>query len=65
MPTTPDTHLTIILHPNGNVDVNGPLQDKILCYGLLEIAKDLIRNYKPGAILKPSPGELSLDLKKS
>mgnify|MGYP001616821637 CR=1 FL=1 len=39
--------LTITFSGSGNVNVTGPLQDKILCYGMLERAKDAIRDYKP------------------
>ena len=35
--------LVITLDPNTGVQVRGPLQDMILCYGLLEMAKDAIR----------------------
>ena len=27
----------------GALNVNGPMQDKVLCYGMLELAKDVIR----------------------
>ena len=38
--------LTITLdQENGGVSCNGPLQDKVLCYGLLEGAKDAIRGW--------------------
>jgi len=30
---------------NGQVSVSGPIQNKILCYGLLEAAKDAVRDY--------------------
>lgn len=36
---TPDEH--------GNLNVNGPLENKIACYGMLEMAKDLFRRYVP------------------
>lgn len=31
----------------GRVRVNGPLHDRVTCYGLLEAAKDAVRDYKP------------------
>ena len=37
--------LTITLD-QGRVNVNGPLGDKVFCYGLLEAAKDAIRDYQ-------------------
>jgi len=30
----------------GGITVNGPLEDKILCYGLLEYAKEVVRDFK-------------------
>ena len=38
--------LRITLSNEGEVRVHGPIQDKIFCLGLLEIAKDAVRNYK-------------------
>lgn len=35
--------LVIEMTPDGKVGVIGPLQNKVLCYGLLEIAKEVIR----------------------
>ena len=34
---------------NGQVRVSGPIHDKVLCYGLLEAAKDAIRDFRPDA----------------
>lgn len=40
--------LILELNPlDGSVNISGPIHDKILCYGLLELGKDIIRNYKP------------------
>ena len=39
------TKLTITLSPNGNVRVDGPVDQIILCYGLLDAAKDVIRTH--------------------
>ena len=33
----------------GMVNVSGPIHDKILCYGLLEVAKDAVRAYEAQA----------------
>jgi hypothetical protein len=43
----PNLRLTIELQKGGDLRVEGPIFDKILCYGLLETAKDIIRSYKP------------------
>ena len=41
--------LTITLTPQG-VQVGGPITDKILCLGLLELGKQSILNYVPSPI---------------
>lgn len=43
------TELKIILDDNGNVKLEGPVDNKLLCYGLLEIAKDTISIYHQNA----------------
>ena len=35
-----------------NVQVQGPIKDKVLCYGMLEMAKDAIRDYRPPPSLR-------------
>lgn len=37
--------LTITMTPQGQVMVNGPIENKLLCYGLLECARDAIKDY--------------------
>ena len=37
--------VTITLEDDGSVTVNGPLQDKILMYGLLGAARDVVVDY--------------------
>lgn len=39
--------------PPAGVQVTGPIQDKMLCYALLELAKDAIRDFKPSTIVAP------------
>lgn len=41
----PRLTMTIIVEENGSISVNGPIHDKILAYGMLEGAKDAIREY--------------------
>ena len=31
------------------VKVEGPINDRLLCFGLLEMAKDVVRTYDPAA----------------
>lgn len=35
--------LEIILNDNGTLSVNGPIDNLHMCYGLLELAKDALR----------------------
>ena len=37
--------LSIVLHPNGRIEVRGPIQDKILTYGLLALAHEELRRH--------------------
>lgn len=37
--------LIIELDAQGSIHVGGPIHDKVLCYGLLEAAKDAIREH--------------------
>ena len=41
----PSVVLTIEKKPTGEVHVNGPIDNLYVCYGLLELAKDAIRNH--------------------
>jgi hypothetical protein len=43
---------------NGQVTFNGPLGNKVLCYGLLELAKDIVRAtpVQQSNIIKPNLG---------
>ena len=42
----PRVQLVVSLMTDGSVAVGGPLHDKILCYGLLGLAQDAIRDYR-------------------
>jgi ArsR family metal-binding transcriptional regulator len=37
--------IIITITPDGSINVTGPIHDKTLCYGLLEAAKDAIREH--------------------
>lgn len=43
--TNPKVQLIITLEESGQVGINGPINDKVLCYGLLDCAKDAIKEY--------------------
>jgi hypothetical protein len=44
MPTT-IAQIVITLDDSGTVAVNGPIDQVLMCYGLLEMAKDSIRKH--------------------
>lgn len=44
----PVVQIVITQLDNGQTIVNAPLNNKILAYGLLEIAREIIANHKPG-----------------
>ena len=56
--------LIITLNDDGQVGVNAPLHDKVLCYGLLEMARAAIDKYQTPAqngqakILRVPPGTI-------
>jgi hypothetical protein len=37
-----------------SVQISGPLDNKMLCYGMLEMAKHAVQSYKPSQIATPS-----------
>jgi hypothetical protein len=37
--------MTIEMLEDGRIQVHGPIENKLLCYGLLELAKDAVREY--------------------
>lgn len=39
--------IIITLFPNGNLNLQCPIQNKLLCYGMLEMARDIIKDFKP------------------
>ena len=56
--------LAITMDDAGQINVNGPIENRVLCYGLLEMAKDaikahaeqskkLIAEVPPGTHLRP------------
>lgn len=50
----------VISYDGKNVNVNGPINDKMLSYSLLEMARDLIKDYKPGEIqIVPASSKVS------
>lgn len=55
----PVAQLAIVLFDNGSIAVNGPIDNKLLALGLLEIAKDTVIKHCDKAdkrIVEPPPG---------
>jgi hypothetical protein len=50
-----DIVLTITLHPDGRVDATGPLDNKIICFGMLEVAKQVISGFQASRIEVAAP----------
>ena len=44
---TPTAQLVISYTEGKPLQVTGPLQNRMLCYAMLEAARDAIRDYKP------------------
>ena len=49
-----DIILTITLTPEG-IQVGGPINDKVLCLGMMELAKKSIIDYQPPLVQVASP----------
>ena len=45
--------LVITMDEKGQIMVNGPVENKILCLGLLEFGKIAVINHVPSPIIKP------------
>ena len=54
----PDQVLTITLTEQGNIQLNGPLTNRVLCFGMLEWAKDVVRDYCEQQPKPPTPPEV-------
>jgi hypothetical protein len=53
-PATQRIQLTITLdQATGATSVSGPIQDKLFCYGLLELARQVIQQYEAPKIQVP------------
>lgn len=53
------TKLTITLNANNSISVDGPLDNIVLCYGMIERAKDAIKDFtdnKSPIITPPTNG---------
>ena len=52
--------LKISMDDAGNISVNGPIDNQLLSYGLLEVAKDVIKQHAAENARKIQPAPLSL-----
>ncbi len=39
--------LVISMDEKGSVSVNGPIENKIVCYGMLEVARQAVQVFEP------------------
>ena len=51
-----EMRITVIIDEHGRPSVEGPLQNKILCYGLLQVGIDLVRDHKAAPAIQPVTG---------
>lgn len=49
-----EIRLVITLTPDGQFNCVGPLDNKLLCYGLLEMAKEAVSKHVPSKIVRPT-----------
>lgn len=49
----PEMKIVITLREDGSLNVNGPLANKLLCYGMLEQARDVVRNFEEPPMIQP------------
>lgn len=54
----PRVELKITLDESGQVHVTGPLGNLILCYGMMDMAKDAIRAQAARQIQRPTPADV-------
>lgn len=38
--------IILTLEDNGQLNLQGPIENSILCYGMLEVAKDILRDFQ-------------------
>jgi len=48
--------ISVIIDEQGGASVEGPLQNKVLCYGLLHVGFDIVRDHKAGPVVRPVVG---------
>lgn len=59
LPPQVTVSLTVKLHENGALSVEGPVHDKAFCLAMLQNAIDAVRNHnKPGLVVPPKDVQL-------
>lgn len=48
--------ISVVIDDEGKASVEGPLHNKLVCYGLLQVGMDLVRSHKPGPQVEPVTG---------
>jgi len=51
----PIATLVIVQYASGQVNVTGPIANKMGCYGLLEVARDIISRHDPAKAAAEAP----------
>lgn len=55
--------LTITINEQGQLNVSGPINNKLLAYGMLELAKECVAEHhrqQASGIVMPEPGDVRL-----
>ena len=48
--------IAVTIDDDGKASVEGPLHNKLVCYGLLQVGMDLVRSHQPGPQVEPVRG---------
>lgn len=51
--------IVINVDSNGQINVTGPIEQKALCVGVIEIAKDVVIRFKPPVVIPASQNDIS------
>lgn len=49
----PRAQLTITINDDGTVSITGPIHDKMVCYALLEVGRDTIKEHADALAKSP------------
>ena len=57
-----DVTLAITRKADGQVEVTGPIHDRMLCYALLGVAHDIIQDMAAPTVSKPTGGIIPVNI---